>query len=159
MRTRSIALRSRRRHRSETAERVARGSVTSGDSHAVPARAAPLRAAPAEARCRAVRPYTVRDLMFPLGCTAVGIGSHLFAVCSPARAQKVVCFAPRGVFDRGDAMFTGGRNRDPMPSGTPTATPFPHTMRGRPDHRSASATCPFSPAGREVKMINVVRVV
>ena len=28
-------------------------------------------------------------------------------------------------------------DRDPMPSGT--LTPFPHTMRGRPDHRSASA--------------------
>ena len=39
--------------------------------------------------------------------------------------------------ERGGAMITGGRNRDPMPSGTPT--PFPHTMRGRPDHRSASA--------------------
>ena len=45
--------------------------------------------------------------------------------------------APRGAFGRGGAMITGGRNRDPMPSGT--LTPFPHTMRGRPDRRSASA--------------------
>ena len=44
---------------------------------------------------------------------------------------------PRGAFGCGDAMFTGGRIRDPMPSGT--LTPFPHTMRGRPDHRSASS--------------------
>eukprot|EP00966_Prymnesium_polylepis_P076813 1780330-Prymnesium_polylepis.1 len=34
-------------------------------------------------------------------------------------------------------MTTKGRNRDPTPSGTPA--PFPHTMRGRPNRRSASA--------------------
>ena len=78
--------------------------------------------------------HTARDLMFPMGDTAVGIGSHSFAIESP---KKRSIFAPRGAFGRGDSMFTGGRIRDLMPSDT--LTPFPHTMRGRPDHRSASA--------------------
>ena len=77
--------------------------------------------------------HTVRDLMVPMGDIEVGIGTSSMSSQLPKRS----IFAPRGAFGRGRAMFTGGRNRDPMPSGTPT--PFPHTMRGRPDHRSASA--------------------
>jgi hypothetical protein len=77
--------------------------------------------------------HTVRDLTFPIGDVAVGIGSHSLARNGPKGR-----FSPREApFGRGDAMTTRGRNRDPMPSGTPT--PFPHTMRGRPDRRSASA--------------------
>ena len=131
----SIAiLRSRRRHASETVECVARGRGPSADSHAVPARAAPLRAAPAETRCRAVRPYGPR----PHGPQPHRrrCGRHRQPLVS-RREPKSSIFAPRGTFGRGGAMFTGGRNRDPMPSGT--LTPFPHTMRGRPDRRSASA--------------------
>ena len=77
--------------------------------------------------------HTVRDLTFPIGDVAVGIGSHSLAGESPKRST----FAPRGTFSRGGAMITGGQNRNPMPSGTLTV--IPHTMRGRPDHRSASA--------------------
>ena len=77
--------------------------------------------------------HTVRDLTFPIGDVAVGIGSPLVSRREPKRSF----LTPRGTFGRGGAMFTGGRNRDPMPSGT--LTPIPHTMRGRPDHRSASA--------------------
>ena len=74
--------------------------------------------------------HTVRDLMVPMGDIEVGIGTSSMSSQLPKRS----IFAPRGAFGRGGAMFTGGRNRDPMPSGT--LTPFPHTMRGRPDHRS-----------------------
>ena len=77
--------------------------------------------------------HTVRDLMVPMGDIEVGIGTSSMSSQWPKRS----IFAPRGTFGRGGAMFTGGRNRDPMPSGT--LTPFPHTMRGRPDRRSASA--------------------
>ena len=77
--------------------------------------------------------HTVRDLMVPMGDIEVGIGRSLM---SPRELKRSI-FAPRGAFGRGDAMTTRGRNRDPMPSGT--LTPFPHTMRGRPDRRSASA--------------------
>ena len=129
----SIAiLRSRRRHASETVECVARDRGPSADSHALPARAAPLRAAPAETRCRAVRPYGPR----PLVPYRRHRGRHRQSVVSPQWPKRSI-FAPRGAFGRGGAMFTGGRIRDPMPSGT--LTPFPHAMRGRPDHRSASA--------------------
>ena len=134
MTTGSIAiLRSRRRHRPETVERVARGRGPSADSHAVPARAAPLRAAPAETRCRAVRSYGPR----PHVPHRRRRGRHRYPLVSRREPKKSAIFAPRGAFGRGDAMFTGGRIRDPMPSGT--LTPFPHTMRGRPDRRSASA--------------------
>ena len=85
----SIAiLRSRRRHRSETAVRAAgdRGpSGPSADSHAVPARAAPLRAAPAETRCRAVRSYGPR----PHGSYGRHRGRHRHVVYELAIAQKV----------------------------------------------------------------------
>ena len=132
----SIAiLRSRRPHASETVERVARGRGPSGDSHAVPARAAPLRATlrgSAETRCRAVRSYGPR----PHGSYGRHRGRHRRVVYE-AGGRIWTHWVPRGAFGRGDAMFTGGRNRDPMPSGTPA--PSPHTMRGRPDHRSASA--------------------
>ena len=77
--------------------------------------------------------HTVRDLMVPMGDIEVGIGTSSMSSQLPKRS----IFAPRGAFGRGGAMFTGGRIRDPMPSGT--LTPFPHTMRGRPDRRSASA--------------------
>ena len=77
--------------------------------------------------------HTVRDLMVPMGDIEVGIGTSSM---SPQRPKRSI-FASRGAFGRGDSMFTGGRNRDPMPSGT--LTPFPHTMRGRSDRRSASA--------------------
>ena len=77
--------------------------------------------------------HTVRDLMVPMGDVEVGIGSPLVSRREPKRSF----LTPRGAFGCGAAMITGGRIRDPMPSGT--LTPFPHTMRGRPDHRSASA--------------------
>ena len=77
--------------------------------------------------------HTARDLMVPMGDIEVGIGSPLVSRREPKRS----IFAPRGAFGCGDAMTTRGRNRDPMPNGT--LTPFPHTMRGRPDRRSASA--------------------
>ena len=77
--------------------------------------------------------HTVRDPMVPMGDIEVGIGTSSMSSQLPKRS----IFAPRGAFARGGAMITGGRNRDPMPSGTPEA--FPRDMRGRPDHRSASA--------------------
>ena len=52
-------------------------------------------------------------------------------------------------------MFTGGRIRDPMPSDTPA--PFPHTVRGRPDHRSASAV-PVLTVGAEGRVVECVEV-
>ena len=125
-------LRSRRRHRSETAERAARDRGPSADSHAEPARAAPLRAVPAETRCRAVRSYGPR----PHVPHRRRRGRHRYPLVSRREPKKSI-FAPRGAFGRSGAMFTGGRIRDPMPSDTPA--PFPHTVRGRPDHRSASA--------------------
>ena len=77
--------------------------------------------------------HTARDLMFPMGDIAVGIGSHKFAGEKPKGR-----FSPREAPSAAaSAMITGGRNRDPMPSGTPAS--FSHTMRGRHDHRSASA--------------------
>ena len=126
----SIAiLRSRRRYASETAERAAQDRGPSGDSHAVPARAAPLPPRPDAERYV----HTVRDPMVPMGDIEVGIGTSSMSSQLPKRS----IFAPRGAFGCGCAMFTGGRIRDPMPSGT--LTPFPHTMRGRADYRSASA--------------------
>jgi hypothetical protein len=89
-------------------------------------------AAPTATRCRAVF-RTVR----PHGSYGRHRGRHRQVVHEPAMAQKVDFLTPRGAFGCGGAMFTGGRNRDPMPSGT--LTPFVHTMRGQPDHRSASA--------------------
>ena len=100
-----------------------------GESGAAPEPARPHRPRPDAERYF----HTVRDPMVPMGDIEVGIGTSSMSSQWPKRS----IFAPRGAFGRGDAMFTGGRNRDPMPSGTPT--PFPHTMRGRPDHRSASA--------------------
>ena len=70
--------------------------------------------------------------MVSMGDIEVGIGTSSMSSQLPKRS----IFAPRGAFGCGCAMFTGGRIRDPMPSGT--LTPFPHTMRGRPDYRSAS---------------------
>ena len=68
-----------------------------------------------------------------MGDIEVGIGTSSMSSQWPKRS----IFAPRGAFGCGAAMFTGGRIRDPMPSGTLTV--IPHTVRGRPDHRSASA--------------------
>ena len=78
--------------------------------------------------------HTVRDLMVPMGDIEVGIGTSSMSSQWPKRS----IFAPRGAFGRGRAMFTGGRNRDPMPSGTPTL--FPHVIPSGPDHRSGSAS-------------------
>ena len=133
----SIAiLRSRRRHRSETVERVARGRIPSGRAATrMPCLRERRRSARLPPRPDAERyDHTVRDLMFPMGDTAVGIGSHSFALESPKGR-----FSPREAPSAAAArsMNTGSRNRDPMPSSTPA--PFPHTMRGRPDRRSASA--------------------
>ena len=85
------------------------------------------------------RPDAERVLSYgprPHGSYGRHRGRHRQPLVSRRKPKRSI-FAPRGAFGRGRAMFTGGRNRDPMPSGTPT--PFPHTMRGRPDHRSASA--------------------
>ena len=133
MTSKSIAiLRSRRPHASETAVRAARDRGPSADSHAVPARAAQLRATPLRSDAER-HVHTVRDPMVSMGDIEVGIGTSSMSSQLPNRP----IFAPRGAFGCGCAMFTGGRIRDPMPSGTPA--PFPHTMRGRPDRRSASA--------------------
>eukprot|EP00966_Prymnesium_polylepis_P083260 1928759-Prymnesium_polylepis.1 len=66
-----------------------------------------------------------------MGDIKVGIGGSLMSLQWP----KKVDFRPARLC-RGGTVFTGGRNRDPMPSST--LAPFPHTMRGWPDHRSAS---------------------
>ena len=95
-------------------------------------RAGESGAAPAEARCRAVHPYGPR----PHVPHRRRRGRHRYPLISRRESKRSI-FAPRGAFGCGAAMITGGRIRDPMPSGT--LTPFPHTMRGRPDHRSASA--------------------
>ena len=121
--------RSRRRHGSESVESTARDRGPSAESARERSHSEALPVRPDAERYA----HRVGDLTLPIGDVAVGIGSHSLAGESPKRS----IFAPRGAFGCGGAMFTGGRNRDPMPSGTPT--PFPHTMRGRPDHRSASA--------------------
>ena len=71
--------------------------------------------------------------MFPMGDVEVGIGTSSMSPQWPKRS----IFASRGAFGLGDSMFTGGQNRDPMPSGILTV--IPHTMRGRLDRRSTSA--------------------
>ena len=102
-------------------------------SHAESARAAPLRSRTDRdpmPRVTFIRSATSRS---PIGDVAVGIGSPLVSRREPKRSF----LTPKGAFGRGGAMFTEGRIRDPMPSDTPA--PFPHAVRGRPDHRSASA--------------------
>ena len=72
-----------------------------------------------------------------MGDIEVGIGTS--SMSPLAIAQKVDFRPERRLWLRlRDVHRTPEvRIRDPMPSGT--LTPFPHTMRGRPDHRSASA--------------------
>ena len=95
--------------------------------------------------------HTVRDLTFPIGDVAVGIGSPLVSRREPKRSF----LTPRGAFGCGAAnaaMFTGGRIRDPMPSGPPLRPPSRTPCEVGPNHRSASAVPAFSPSGQGVKM-------
>ena len=144
----SIAiLRSRRRHRSETVESVARDRGPSADSHAVSARAAPLRATPPRPDAERYV-HTVRDLTFPIGDVAVGIGSHSLA---GEREPKRSFLTPRGAFGRGGVMFTGGRIRDPMPSGTLTPCSRTQCEVAPTTARSASAVPVLTPSGQRVE--------
>ena len=54
-------------------------------------------------------------------------------------------------------MITGGRIRDPMPSGTPAT--FPHTMRGRLDHRSASVLLVLTGGGMGLTIDNKINII
>ena len=72
--------------------------------------------------------HTVRDLTFPIGDVAVGIGSPLVSRREPKRSF----LTPRGAFARGDAMFTGGRIRDPTAERHPHALPAHHARSARP---------------------------
>ena len=113
---------------------------------------------------RAARPHPRRDLPASTGCEGANgprphgsYGRHRGRhrrVVYEAGGPKRSIFAPRGAFGRGDAMITGGQNRDPMPSGTPA--PFPHTMRGRPDHRSASAVPVLTVGAGESKRVECI---
>ena len=125
-------LRSRHLHAFEVVSRAARDRPS--PRLRMPSRRERRRsgAAPTATRCRAVLSYGPR----PHGSYGRHRGRHRQPLVSRRKPKRSI-FAPRGAFGRGRAMFTGGRNRDPMPSGT--LTPFPHTMRGRPYRRSASA--------------------
>ena len=140
-------LRSRHPHAFEVVSRAARDRPS--PRLRMPSRRERRRsgAAPTATRCRAVLSYGLR----PHGSYGRHRGRHRRVVYEAGGPKRSI-FAPRGAFGRGDAMITGGQNRDPMPSGT--LTPFPHAMRGRPDHRSASAV-PILRRGRGFKRVRV----
>ena len=128
----SIAiLRSRRRHRSETAERTAgdRGpSGPSADSHADAERYV----------------HTVHDLTFPIGDVAVGIGTHSLAGESP-KGRFSPREAPSAAAARCSPEVESAIRCRAAPS-HPSRTPCevgPTTARHR--------RCPFSPSGQGIE--------
>ena len=140
----SIAiLRSRRRHASETVESVARDRGPSADSHAVPARAAPLRATPPRPDAERYV-HTVRDLTFPIGDVAVGIGSHSLAGESP-----------KGRFSPREAPSAAAARCSPEVKSAIRCRAAPSRPSRTPCEVGATTArhrrCPFSPSGHGVE--------